>query len=103
MNKKAETAITAFLAAQEPATLEQICWELRTQLGLRTTEVLPIAITAIAALQEQGQICQYDPSIYFGNPLEFAWVLTEQKPEQKPRPGYYLDPTEGWVRSGWPD
>jgi hypothetical protein len=85
MNNEIEPTIIAFLAAQGPATLEEISWEVWTQFSIKITEVLPIAITAIAALQERGEICQYDPSIYFGNPLEFAWVLSEQKIEQEQR------------------
>ena len=102
MNRKIETAIIDLLEAQEPATLGQICWELRTQQGLRTTEVLPIAITAIAAMQEQGLICEYE-QMPFTDPMEYAWVLAEEqpKPEPKPKPGY-LHPTEGWTSGGWP-
>lgn len=79
MNRKIETTIKAFLAAQEPATLEEILRELRIQLGLRTSEVLPIAITAIAAMQEKGLICEYE-QMPFSNPMEYAWVLAEEQP-----------------------
>ena len=79
MNRKIETTIKAFLAAQEPATLEEILRELRIQLGIRTSEVLPIAITAIAAMQEQGLICEYEQGT-FVDPMEYAWVLAEEQP-----------------------
>jgi hypothetical protein len=82
MNQKIETTIIDLLKAQEPATLGQICWELRTQQGLRTTEVLPIAITAISAMQEKGLICEYE-QMPFNDPMEYAWVLAEEQPKQK--------------------
>lgn len=83
MNRKIETAIIDLLKAQEPATLEQICWELRTQQGLRTAEVLPIAITAISTMQENGLICEYE-QMPFTDPMEYAWVLAEEQPKPEP-------------------
>ena len=74
-----ETAIADFLAAQEPATLEQICRELRTQMSIKPAEVLPIAITAIAVMQKQGLICEYE-QMPFDDPMEYAWVLAEEQP-----------------------
>ena len=97
-----EVAIADFLAAQEPATLDEICKELQYQMSIKPTRVLPLAITAIAAMQEQGLICEYK-QMPFDDPLDYAWVLAEEqpKPELKPKPGY-LHPTEGWTSGGWP-
>ena len=74
-----EVAIADFLAAQEPATLDEICKELQYQMSIKPAEVLPIAITAIAAMQEQGLICEYK-QMPFDDPMEYAWVLAEEQP-----------------------
>ncbi len=72
-----EQAIKIFLAEQEPATLEEICEEIRVQCEIRRQTLLPVVITAIAALQERGEICEYDqPPL--DDPLEYAWVLSEE-------------------------
>ena len=85
MNQEIETTIIDMLRSQEPSTLEEICWELRIQQGLRTTEVLPIAITAISAMQEKGLICEYE-QMPFSDPMEYAWVLAEEQPKPEAKP-----------------
>lgn len=77
--KNPELVILEFIAAQGPATLEQICWDLWQQLPLKINEILPTVVKALANLQQQGQICQYDPSTSLVNPMEYAWVLTKQR------------------------
>jgi hypothetical protein len=77
IRKQVQSAIKSFLAAQEPATLEQICEEVRVLCEVRRQTLLPTVITAIAALQEKGEICEYDqPPL--DDPLEYAWVLSEE-------------------------
>jgi len=74
-----EVAISDFLAAQGPATLDEICKELQYQMSIKPTRVLSLAITAISAMQEKGVICEYE-QMPFSDPMEYAWVLTEEQP-----------------------
>lgn len=71
-----QDAILNYLAACEPATLEEILEEIRVQCDVRRQILLPTAIIALSALMADGKICEYD-QMPIDDPLEYAWVLTE--------------------------
>ncbi|MFM7470834.1 MAG: hypothetical protein ACKO5P_04915 [Nodosilinea sp.] len=74
---KVQATIIDLLKAQEPCSLGEILLELQIQVGLRSTKVLPIAITAIAAMQDKGLICEYE-QMTFSDPMDYAWVLCDE-------------------------
>jgi hypothetical protein len=73
-----QDAIVNHLADCEPCTLEEILEEVRIQCEVRRQILLPTVITAIAALQDAGKICEYIQSP-LDDPLEYAWLLSEQR------------------------
>lgn len=76
MSQDIRSTITRLLAAQEPCTLEEILEEVRIQCGINRNRALPETITAIAALQSTGAICEYEQTP-LDDPLEYAWLLSE--------------------------
>jgi len=70
-----EIAILDFLAAQGPGSLDEICTELQYQLDVMPGRLLPMVVTALAAMQEQGTIRQYDEEVPLDTALECAWEV----------------------------
>jgi hypothetical protein len=78
IQQQVQDAIVSHLAACEPCTLEEILEEVRVVCEVRRQILLPTTITAIAALQDTGKICEYD-QMPLDDPLEYAWVLSEER------------------------
>jgi hypothetical protein len=78
IQQQVQDAICNYLAACEPSALEEILEEIRIQCEVRRQILLPTVITAIAALQDTGKICEYD-QMPLDDPLEYAWVLSEER------------------------
>ena len=73
-----QNEIVNYLAACEPVSLEEILEVVRSRCKVRAEILLPTSITAISSLQEAGTICEYDqPPL--DDPLEYAWVLSEER------------------------
>lgn len=71
-----KNAIVNYLAACEPAGIEDICEDVRIQCGLKRQNVLPAVITGLAALMAENKIQEYE-QMPIDDPLEYAWELVE--------------------------
>lgn len=77
--EEAKTAITSTLVAQEPCTLEELVRAVWSGSGIDVRHAMPITIKAIADLMDSGQICEYDDSNYVDDPMDYAWLLSEER------------------------
>jgi hypothetical protein len=77
---RAKTIILAYLAAQEPCTFPSIMFEVFEQVCfIQNSTVLPVTISAIAELQDEGKICEWEqyPEL-LENPIrDYCWQLSK--------------------------
>jgi len=76
---EAKISIINFLSDRhhQPSTLKDILEYLKTGMThVHPSELLPIAIEAMADLQREGKVTEYEECPWPGDdPLEFAWEL----------------------------
>ena len=74
----AKDAIASLLAAQEPCTLGEIMGECSVQCSGKTSELMPMVITAIAEMISDGTICGYGQEDEdLEDEFDYAWILSE--------------------------
>ena len=72
-----QVAIKNLLAAQEPCSLGEIVGECSVQCDIKTSQLLPSVMQAIADLTRSGEICEY-PQLPLDDPFDYAWQLSEE-------------------------
>lgn len=74
-----KAAIKRTLVVQEPCTLEELVGAVWLDTKVGTKHALVATMRAVIDLIAAGEICEYDSSSYIDHPMDYAWLLSEER------------------------